>query len=50
MRRLTLYSPTIFLVLCLFCPATHAQEENEIWRQFVAQLKSGQFSADQIRP
>jgi hypothetical protein len=50
MRGLTLCSSVIFLVLCLFCPATHAQEENEIWRQFVAQLKNGQFSPDQIRP
>jgi hypothetical protein len=50
MRRLKLYSSAIFLVLCLFCPLTHAQQENDIWRQFVAQLKSGQFSPDQIRP
>lgn len=50
MRRLKLSWSAVFLVLCLFCPATHAQEENEIWRQFVALLKSGQFSADQIRP
>jgi hypothetical protein len=50
MRRLKLSRSAIILVLCLFSPATHAQEENEIWRQFVAQLKSGQFSADQIRP
>jgi hypothetical protein len=50
MHRLKLCSSAVTLVLCLICPATYAQEENEIWRQFVAQLKSGQFSADQIRP
>ena len=38
------------LVLCLVCPATHAQQENNIWPEFVAQLKNGQFSPDQIRP
>jgi len=50
MRHLRLYSSTIFLVLCLWCPAAQAQEDNDIWRQFVAQLKSGQFSPDEIRP
>jgi hypothetical protein len=50
MRRLKFCLSPIILVLCLFSPAAHAQEENDIWRQFVAQLKSGQFSADQIRP
>jgi hypothetical protein len=50
MRHLRLSSSALFLLLCLFCPATHVQEDNEIWRQFVAQLKSGQFSPDQIRP
>jgi len=38
------------LLLLFFCPATQAQEDNDIWQQFVALLKSGQFSVDQIRP
>ena len=50
MRRLKLHLIATILVLCLPCLAAHAQEENHIWRQFVAQLKSGQFSPDQIRP
>ena len=50
MRRLKLSLSAIILLPCLFCPTTHAQQENDIWRQFVAQLKSGRFSADQIRP
>jgi len=50
MRHVVLHVSAIFLLLCLFCPTTHAQEDNDIWRQFVARLKSGQFSPDQIRP
>jgi len=50
MRHLRLSSSAIFLLLCLFRPTIHAQEDNDIWRQFVVQLKSGQFSPDQIRP
>jgi hypothetical protein len=50
MRHLKLSLSFSIVVVCLFCPLTHAQQENDIWRQFVAQLKSGQFSPDQIRP
>jgi hypothetical protein len=38
------------MVVCLVCPATHAQQEDNIWPEFVAELKNGQFSPDQIRP
>ena len=50
MRRLKLSWFGLIVVLWLFCPATHAQQETDVWRQFVAELKSGQFSSDQIRP
>jgi len=46
--RLPLFAMT--LALCLLPPGVLAQQENEIWAQFVAQLKSGQFSSDHIRP
>jgi len=50
MRHVVLHVSAILLLLCLFCPTTRAQEDHDIWQQFVAQLKRGQFSPDQIRP
>lgn len=50
MRRLRPCLSATILILCLFNRAAHAQQENDIWRDFVVLLKSGKFSPDQIRP
>ena len=50
MPRLKFCSSALLLLVSLFCSPIYAQQESEIWRQFVAQLKSGQLSPDQIRP
>jgi len=50
MRQLGLRVASLILLPCLVCPAIAAQQEGEVWREFVVLLKNGQISADRIQP